>query len=150
MRTLSALLLCLFFAACSGNSVKEKTKEAINKTGETVGKGASEFFDGVADGVADRFKCKVELSPAILEKGLEPGKVRINGSDSGSAHVLSVYLIFNKDVDQPVTIKAFDEENKEYGRINGRITGKKGDARFVDFVFDKSASIETNSLFKFE
>lgn len=150
MRTLSAFLVCLFLAACSGNSVKEKTKEAINKTGETVGKGASEFFDGVADGVSDRFKCKVELTPAILEKGLEVGKVRINGSDSGSAHMLSVYFIFNNDVDQDVTIKAFDEENKEYGRINGKISGKKGDARFVDFVFDKSTSIETNSLFKFE
>lgn len=149
-RLLYSFCLIIFMASCSGPEVKEKAREAINKTGETVGKGASEFFDGVADGVSERFNCHVQIDSSLVKKGLEMGKIRVTGSDSGSAHILSIYFVFNENMDQPVSIKLLDEEKKEYGRIKGMISGKKGEARFVDFVFDPKTAIETNSLFQIQ
>ncbi len=50
-------LIASISASC--NSVKEKTKEIINRSGETVGKTASEFIEGASEGIDKTLKCKV-------------------------------------------------------------------------------------------
>lgn len=128
----------------SCNRAKEKAKEAINKTGETVGKGVSEFADGVKEGVTKTFDCKVLLSNDLTSKGVSAGKFSIE-SDSTNDNKLVVYLIFDKDFNQPIRAKVFDVDNKEYGRTSVAVTGKAGEARFIDFVFDRRTDIETRS-----
>ena len=143
-RIVSFLLLSITVFSFSCNHAKEKAKEAINKTGETVGKGVSEFADGVKEGVTKTFDCKVLLSNELNSKGVSAGKFSIE-SDSTNDNKLVVYLIFDKDINQPIKAKVFDVDNKEYGRTSVAVTGKAGEARFIDFVFDQRTDIETRS-----
>jgi hypothetical protein len=48
------VLLLLVFTLVSCNQIKSKTKETINESGEIVGKSASEFIEGVSEGIDKR------------------------------------------------------------------------------------------------
>ena len=139
-------------AVCCGscNQLKDKTKQAINKTGETVGKGASEFFNGVAEGVHQTFQCRVELADSLSVAGLGFGKLKIAGEPGANDNILTVYLIFNNDFSRELSVKVFDESGNEYGRTRLQVDGKKGTAAYADFVFDKRVEIENNSVFRIE
>lgn len=136
------LLLILILVASSCNWAKDKTKETVNKTGEVVGKAGSEFVDGLSKGIERTFQNEVVLSERLKTLGLKPGKILILGSDSTTDNILSVYLIFEKDFDSPVTIKVISPEGQEYGRKTEHIKGKKDEAAYVDFVFDKRTNID--------
>jgi hypothetical protein len=145
MKKIAPLLLfatSLFTFSC--NRAKEKAKDVINNTGETVGKGVSEFADGLKEGVTKTFDCNLELSADLLAKGLNTGKFSIE-SDSGTANRVVVYLIFEKDLNQTIKAKVFDTDHKEYGRTSVTVNNKAGEAKFVDFIFDKRTDIESRS-----
>jgi hypothetical protein len=147
------IVLLLFFAvslfAFSCNRAKQKAKDAINKTGETVGAGVSEFADGVKEGVTKTFDCRLELSKDLAASGVSTGKFSIE-YDSATASKLIVYFIFEKDFNKTVSAKVFDTENKEYGRTSLTISGKAGEAKYFDFFFDKRTDIESRSKILFE
>lgn len=134
------LLLTLTFGSC--NWAKKKAKETVNSTGEVVGKTGSEFVSGVSKGIEKAFKNEVVFSDQIKNKGLKTGKIIIHGSDSSTDNILTTYLIFDEDFDQNVTIKVISDEGQEYGRATQHITGRKGDAGYVDFIFDKRTNID--------
>lgn len=149
---LFSLLLILFLVSSTQtdcNRIKKKTKDAINKTGETVGKGASEFFDGMAEGVNQSFACRVEFSDELKARGLGYGKIRINSGPDASDNILSIYLSFEEAYSGDLQVSVKDQSGAEYGRSQASIAAKKGEARFVDFVFDKRTDIETRSVFSF-
>lgn len=127
------------FSSC--NWTKDKTKETIHKAGEIVGKTGSEFGDGIYRGVKKSFENEVLVSESLKKKGIEIGEVLINSTDSTSDNVLTVYTIFNETFEQDVTWKIFNEQGKEYGRVSSKLSGKKGTARHIDFVFDKRVNI---------
>ena len=139
--TLSILLL---FISC--NKISEKTKETINKGGETVGKTATEFFEGISEGVDRALDCEVVLTEKLKNKGLKTGKFSIvNSSLGGENNLLTLYLIFNQDFKATLTAKAFDKKGLEIGRTKTTIEGKKDDAAYFDFKFDKRTYIEVKS-----
>ncbi len=148
-RVVALFLLSLTFLCFSCNRAKEKAKSAINKTGETVGKGVSEFADGLKEGVTKTFDCTLEVSKDLQTKGISTGKFSIE-SDSVTANKAVVYLIFEKDFNQTIKAKVFDADNKEYGRTSAAVSAKAGDAKFVDFTFDKRTDIESRSKIVFE
>jgi hypothetical protein len=139
-------ILCLSLLVFSCNRVKDKTMEMINKGGETAGKTATEFFEGVTEGVDKTLQCEVSVSQTLKEKGLRTGKFSIE-SDSldGRNNVFTVYLIFDKDFNGPITAFTFDKNGAENGRSTLQVEGESGEARFVDFYFDKRTYIEAKS-----
>ncbi len=139
------IFILLAFAFISCNWAKQKSKETVNKTGEVVGKAGSEFVNGVSKGVEKTFDNKMQVSTALSESGLKPGKVLIRSTDSTTDNILTPYFIFDGNINQLVTVKIFSESGQEYGRAVQQITGKKGEARYIDFVFDKRTNIDGRS-----
>ena len=147
-KTAFLLVVSLLFYSCE--RVKDKTHESISKTGETVGKGTSEFFKSVSEGVDKTFESKLELSEELKQKGLQTGKFLIERSDNGKQNLLSVYFIFDRNFDERVSVKVFDAKGQEYGRVSQRVKGAKGEAKFFDFTFEPRTNIESRSRFIFE
>ena len=131
------------FASC--NWAKEKTNQTVNKAGEVVAKTGSEFAEGFKKGVEKTLQHTLQLSDELKKKGLSTGKVIITSSDSASDHILSAYLIFDQPIEQAVTLTLFSEDQQEYGRITQTIKGQKGEAKYIDFVFDKRTHINEKS-----
>lgn len=144
------LLLITAFFISSCNWFKEKTKETVNRTGEVVAKAGSEFADGVSKGVQKTFANEIVLTGDLKTQGLKTGKVLIRSSDSATDNILSPYLIFENDFDQPLTVKLFGEDGREYGRTTLRVAGKKGSAGYFDILFDKRTNIDGKGKITFE
>lgn len=148
MKYAAIVLILAFTMSC--NWTKQKSKETINKTGEVVAKAGSEFVNGVSKGVEKTFQNQVLISDQLTKQGLRTGKIIINSSDSTTDNILTAYLIFDNDIDQDVTIKVFSENGQEYGRVKEKIKGNKGEAKYIDFVFDKRTNIDGRGKITFE
>ena len=59
-------------------------------------------------------------------------------------------MIFENDIDENVTVKVFNENGLEYGRVSQKVKGQKGDAKYVDLVFDKRTNIDGRGKVTFE
>jgi hypothetical protein len=140
MQLVALFLTVSLLASC--NSFKEKSKNTINKAGEVVGKAGSEFADGMKKGVEKTFANPVELSADLKAKGLQTGKIIINGTDSTTDNIVSAYFIFNGDMNQAVTMKLFNDAGQEFGRVSQPVKAAKGEARYIDFIFDKRTNID--------
>ena len=140
-----AILLLLFFSVTACDSLQKKTKETINKSGEVVGKSATEFIEGVSDGVDKTLQCELSLSQSLKDKGIKTGKFSIADTLGGKHNLLILYLIFDKDFDGTISAKVFDQDNLEMGRKALPVIDKSGEARYFDFVFDKRTYIESKS-----
>ena len=136
-------ILALPITSC--NWTKDKSKKAIHKTGEIIGKTGSEFGDVVYKGVKKTFENEVKISAQLKAQGLDLGEVLINSTDSTIDNILTAYIIFNDNFDQEVTIKIFNENGKEYGRSKKYLTGEKDDAKHFDLIFNKHVNIEPKS-----
>ncbi len=143
--TVSSFMTFLTFAflVASCEWIKDSTKQAINKTGEIVGKTGAEFGDGVYKGIQKTFENKITVSDNLKAQGLEIGEVVISSSNEVTDNVLITYLIFNKDINQEIILKLFNEYGKESGRLIQTVIGKKGSAEHVEFTFDKHVNIDT-------
>ncbi|MDR0874042.1 MAG: hypothetical protein LBN27_11350 [Prevotellaceae bacterium] len=133
------LLLIFLLAAVSCGKV-------VNKGGETVGKTATEFFEGVSEGVDKTLQCELNLSQELQDKGVKTGKYSIDKlPEGGKNNLLILYLIFDKDFKSTVTAKVFDKKGLEIGRAKLDIESKAGNAGYYDFAFDKRTYIEVKS-----
>jgi len=135
--TILIILLLLF----SCNRIANKTKEGINKGGEVVGESATEFFEGVSEGVDKTLECKIVLSDDLQIKGLKTGVYDIESLTSGNNNKLTLYIIFDENFNKNVIAKAFNKSGLEIGRSTTTISGKKGDANYFDFLFDERTDI---------
>ena len=142
------IILTLTFVSC--NWAKRKTKETVNKTGEVVAKAGSEFADGVSKGVEKTFKNQVVISDQLKTKGIQTGKIIIHGTDSTTDNILTTYFMFDNDFDQNIVVKVISEEGQEYGRTTQNLKGQKGEAKYIDFVFDKRTNIDSKGKLLFE
>jgi len=134
-------LIVLFIQACSGQEAKEKINRAGDVAGETVG----EFVSGVSSGVSKAFDVKVTLPPGLADQGLAFGKVTVSSDSVGTDNLLTLYVIFEKSFRGTLTAKVFDDKQLEMGRARVHLKGKAGEARFVEFHFDRRTNIDTNS-----
>ncbi len=140
--TLSILAFALF--AC--NRIKEETKSAINKGGETAGKTATEFMEGVTEGVDKTLQCEIVLSQELKDKGLRTGKFSVSDDTAGGENnMLTLYLIFDKDFKDHLSVTAFDKNGLEIGRTGLDVEAKKNYATYFDLRFDKRTYIEVKS-----
>ena len=139
------LILSVLMLSVSCGRIKEKAKETINKSGETVGKTTTEFFEGVSEGIDKTLQCELSLSSSLMEKGLKTGKFNIENSEGGRNNQLTIYLIFDKDFKSLVSAKVFDKNGLEVGRAKIEIEGKTDEAGYFDFTFDKRTYIEVKS-----
>ena len=144
------LLIMLTLALASCHWAKQKTKETVNKTGEVVAKAGSEFVNGVSKGIEKTFQNEVVFSEPLRRQGLKSGKIIIHGTDSSADNILTTYLILDENFDHNVTIRVISDEGQEYGRATQHISGQKGDAKYVDFIFDKRTNIDGRGKLLFE
>jgi hypothetical protein len=141
-------LVLLSFTACE--KVKEKTKSTINEGGEVVGKTATEFIEGVSEGVDKTLQCEIVLSKELVNKGLKTGQFSINNEEGGNNNILVLYIIFDRDFNQELTAKSFNKNGLENGRTKIAVDGKAGEAKYYDFVFDRRTYIEAKSKITIE
>ncbi|WP_299117133.1 hypothetical protein [uncultured Winogradskyella sp.] len=132
-------MMCLVFVSC--NKIADKTKEGINKSGEVVGKTATEFIEGVSEGVDKTLECEITLSKELKTKGLSKGVYNIEGQPIGNNNKLTIYLIFNQDFDSDIIAKAYNKDGLEIGRAKTNISGKKDEAGYFNFKFDELTDI---------
>lgn len=135
------ILLLAGLSSCSSSTIKEK----INQTGDAAGQVAGEFIEGAAKGVEKAFDVNVEVSPSLRAKGLEFGKATVSSDTVGHDNLLILYIIFNKDFEDTLTAKAFDDKMLEMGRSSVIVSGKKNDATFVEFHFNKRTNIDSKN-----
>ena len=140
------ILLSTLTLSVSCDQVKEKTRETINKSGEIVGETSTEFLHGVKKGVDNTLNCKLEIGENLKDAGIETGKFSINSKASSNNNLLTVYLIFNKNFNKEVTVKATDKSGVEIGRTKLKINEKSGYAGYYDFEFDTRTDIESKSI----
>jgi len=129
----------LVFMSC--NRIANKAKEGVNKGGEVVGETATEFFEGVSEGVDKTLECEILLSKKLKSKGLKTGTYDIEGQPIGNNNKLTVYIIFNEDFNSELLAKAYNKNKLEIGRTRTTVEGKAGDAGYFEFVFDKRTDI---------
>jgi hypothetical protein len=140
-------LFCLFtLLTASCDRMKKKTKETVNKSGEAAGKAATEFIEGISEGVYKTLECEISLSRELQDKGIKKGKFSIEDDKSGgNNNVLVIYLVFEKDIQDTLAAKVTDKNGVEIGRTKSVIDGKAGEAGYIDFIFDKRSYIESRS-----
>ena len=143
-------IICILIVISTISCTWDKAKDAANKTGETVAKAGSEVVDGVVKGVQETFSNEVVVSDNLKTNGLKTGKIIITSTDSATDNMISAYLIFERDFNQQVSIKVFDGQGLEYGRTNQLISAKAGEAKYVDFIFDKRTNIDGKGKISFE
>ena len=144
------LFIIIILTSVSCNWAKQKTKETVNKTGEVVAKTGSEFVDGVSKGVENTFQNQVVLSDQLKDQGVQTGKITIHGTDSTTDNILTTYFIFDNNFDQNITVKVISQAGQEYGRTTQNLKGQKGEAKHIDFVFDKRTNIDSKGKLLFE
>ena len=140
-KLIAGISIILLHSACSTNTVKDK----INQAGDAAGQVTGEFIEGAVKGVQKAFDVKLDLPANLKEKGLEFGKATVSSDSSGTDNLLVVYVVFNKDFKGELTAKVFDDQDLEFGRSRKEIVGKKGDAQFVEFHFDKRTNIDSKN-----
>lgn len=134
----SSVVLCW---SCDSNNAKSKINKVGNVTGQVVG----ELASGVAEGVEKSLSPKIELTPKYKDSGIQFGKIQVKSANGGTDNLLVVYIVFNRNFKGTLFAKVFDNANLEMGRVKVIIEGKKDEAKFVDFVFDKQTNIDKDS-----
>ena len=84
-----------------------------------------------------------------MELGIQLWKWRVLYDSNGTDNVLTVYIIFNEDINDTLTVRAFDGD-LEMGRAHAAVVGKRKDAVFVDFYFDKRTNIDSKNRLTLE
>ena len=137
----AGLLLLVTIYSCSSSSLKEN----INKTGDAAGQAIGEFASGISSGVKKAIEPKIEIGENLKNNGISFGKMTISSDSAGNDNILVAYVIFNLDFSGNITAKAFDNKNLEMGRVKIEIKGKKDEARYIEFHFDKRTDITNDS-----
>ncbi len=143
MKKLS-IILSLFVSFLLINCNSQETKDKINKVGDATGQAVGEFTSGVVEGVEKAFEPKIDMSVKLKEDGMTFGKIKVENS-GGTDNLLVVYMIFNKDFTGDITAKISDRSGLEMGRVKISLNQKKGDAKYIEFLFDKRTNIDKDS-----
>lgn len=123
----------------------QKAKETINKGGEAVGETATEFIEGVSEGVDRTLECKISLSEELIDKGVKTGKFYIEDEGNRKDNKLVIYIITEKTLNDTLTFTAKDKKGVEFGRKKLVLNTKAGDASYYDVIFDARTDIEVKS-----
>jgi hypothetical protein len=140
------VILTALLNACSTSAIKEK----INKVGDVAGQTAGEFIEGASKGIKKAFDVQITLPMGLKERGIEFGKATVTSDSLGTDNMLLLYVIFNKDFEGKLTAKVYDEQSREMGRSSVNLSGKKDEARYAEFHFDKRTNIDSKNKLTIE
>lgn len=135
-----ALIIFTVFSCSSPD-----TRQNINKVGDAAGQAVGEFVEGVTHGVEKAFDVEVALPQKFADRGIKFGKTMVSSADGGTDNLLLVYMIFETDFNGLMTARAFDNKGLEMGRCPVTVNGKKDEAKFVEFHFDRHTNIDSDS-----
>ena len=146
MKKVILAVSALILSACNlGSTIANTTEEVANKTatkaGEILGGSTRSFADGVGEGLDKAGNSSIKLSENLSKKGIKLGEHKIE-TLSGNDNKISIYFIFEEDFTGTITVKAFDKQMQEVGRVKQELSGKKDDAGYIDFVFDERTNID--------
>jgi len=113
----------------------EKDESLAKKAGAKVGETLTEFASGVGTGVDTKMLVPVELSQALLDKGVSKTVAKSLGIDRGRRG-FSVYLIAKDKLSGSLLAKAFNNTGDEIGRSKAEVSFEADDAKYVSFTFD--------------
>ena len=149
MKYLVILAIGISICTVSCNRVKSKSKEVINKTGETVGEAATEFVEGVTEGIDNTLACDLTLSKELTAQGLSLGVFSVESEYfTENGNVLRTYLIFEQDFNSDITAIVTNKMEQETGRSTISIEAKSGSADYYEFIFDERTHIDVKSIIK--
>ena len=144
-----ASIVALTAALASCDELTGKGGAGLHKAGETVGRSATVIVDGIGEGIKRADKRQLVVGEDLKKRGLRTGKFRVDKAEGGLTdkepegdNRLTIYCIFDKNIDRSVTVTLFDEAGEEYGRTRVKISGRAGEARNIDFIFDPRTDIE--------
>ena len=123
----------------------QKAKETINKGGEAVGETATEFIEGVSEGVDRTLECKISLSEKRINEGIKTGKFYIEDEGNSKDNKLVIYIITEKALNDTLTFTVKDKKGVEFGCEKLVLNTKAGDASYYDVIFDARTDIEAKS-----
>ena len=168
MRNLKILVICLLsvtlFFSCSRDAknkrAQEKGQTLVEKEGsfikgvgdglkgvgkdaaESISEGVGEVLKGSNEGFdKSLIKKEVRVSEG-LKDFLKATRCEISQSDSIQKKELIVYIIFEKDFDGKLVLKAFDNNDKEIARSAVEVKEKSNNSRFVEFPFDNRTAFD--------
>tara|TARA_R110002074_G_C12271671_1_gene642234 strand:- start:237 stop:689 length:453 start_codon:yes stop_codon:yes gene_type:complete len=150
MKQNKLIFVSTIFLLVSCNRIANKTKESINKSGEVVGETATEFFEGITEGVDKTLECEILLSEQLKNKGLKTGAYNIDAQSINNNNKLTLYLIFNQNFSKELVAKAYNKNGLEIGRAKSKVNATKGDAGYFDFKFDERTDIGFRSKIRIE
>ncbi|MFY0675130.1 MAG: hypothetical protein JXQ87_17175 [Bacteroidia bacterium] len=133
-------LSLLSLVAC--NTIEQKAKQVANKTGEVAGETASEFVEGVSDGIDKTMKCQITVDSVLSAKGISFGKHSIASKSTGTDNRLNIYLIFDQDFEGEIRAVAFNEDGDEIGRSKLELASKADEAEYFNFNFNDATNLD--------
>lgn len=126
----------------SCENVKEKASGAIDSGAQAVGRTASDVVNNIDKGITESSSLHIELSESLKKEGLSFGKYYFSHDKEGHENIISLYLITDQDFTRDLSLKLFDKKGVEMGRTSLKISQKKGQAAYHDFVFDPKIRFE--------
>jgi len=129
-----------------GEALKGDGKDAAASVSEGIGevfKGASEGFD------ESLTKVSVVLKDSLANYA-ELGRTGKHTCDSTKETSVSVYMIFNKEFEGKVLLKAYDGDNVELGRKSVQLKMSEDSAAYVDFKFDDHVPVDLAQHFELD
>jgi hypothetical protein len=137
-QTIVFLATLIILNSCRTDSGNERLAGASQK----VGKSAATAVKGIKEGIENVTKINVELGEKLKNSGLSLGKTKLGSKGGGRHNLLNIYMIFDKKMNKNVTIKVYNRQNEEIGRSKTLVTADEGEAKFIDFLFDKRTNID--------
>lgn len=132
--------VCFILCACNGTGMNDK----INHAGQKAGEAVSEMAKGVSQGVKKSFGIQITRADSSTADAIDLGKIILKSKD-GTDNMLSVYIIFKKDFNRKILLRVLDSKGLEMGRCSQLVKGRKDEAGYVDFIFDKRTDIDNDS-----
>jgi hypothetical protein len=119
-------------------------KDKGNNLGQTAGKGVSELVKGVGTGVKDVMNPPVnlQLSPEVATQGLTVEHASEATGDA-DARVIEANIKFAKAFRGKLTVRAFDDHEKELGAgtLDGELDKHPGNGELLRFRFPSSVRL---------
>lgn len=123
----------------AGDAVKKEGKEAA----EAVAAGTSELVKGLGAGIEKGLK-EVTVKPHESLAGFGITATRATRGEEGTkAHTVTAYLAFEKPWSGALEMRAFDDQDREVGRVKVDVEEKEATAHYVDFTFDPRTPLLT-------
>lgn len=141
MKKSEIILACFFLFSCRTEAGNEQLAGASEKVGES----AATVVKSVKSGIEKISKINIQLSEGLTSKGISTGKISLS-SKGGRHNLLSVYMIFEKNVNKNIVVKVVNSQGLEVGRSKVLVKAEAGDAKIIDFVFDKRTNIDRDNV----